>query len=228
MFKSYSTDYSLAYPAREERLEMEQAFAPLVKSLKPGLSHRFPEAVKLHEHNIASGVYEHDKKKVDLLRLGQSVEAALDEKEPEVTTDAEVAVQAPHGAESAVSLGDGIYSEVAAPTGTDVTLSEPQAARDAVLPDRDGPDASTSQPAGSPVSEREVSKHDISSEPLTVPPALRQAMSDMDEVKGHSPGDVDSKKQPTDDPANQATENVDAKHDRGGKPPRHSTITFDF
>lgn len=240
MFTGYSTDYSLAYPAREERLEMERAFAPLMKSLEAGLSQRFPEAVKLHEHNLANGVYDHDKKKVDLLRRGLSDSSLESDSAPGETTEPNVHVYDAHvdGAGDRDVKHDTPSSTVTAeavaaptPESSEASRRDDQETAPAATQANDGHGQSHEKPADEPLAAGAERTNDVNDVPLSVPPALKEAMSDMGDEEVSSPVSEHDKGQDSSSEAERDAEGEKTrlnKPDPSTKPPASGTYTFNF
>lgn len=185
LFQRYRPDYSLNYPTGIERLENEKAFAPLVASLAPGLSQRFPEAIALHEQNLANNVYQRKKEVLSPIAHAhlETKPRASNDVQPDLKKGNIVDVAVPASTEQSrvvestmLDLHVAVEEEhemVATHSHLEVS---PDAESDASNDNQGLPHNSEKADCSSP---REQAQEELEDLPLHIPPALRSAMEDV-------------------------------------------------
>lgn len=179
MFRDFSPDYSLTYPSAEERLHLDKAFSPLVESLSKGLSAMFPAALELHEHNLANGVYEKDKRKVAMMQA----QGTLEREAPATTGQTEINVASSEKSSGQIKdeAHDNLHTEAPPLSSDDIEVPD-HSAEPGVS---ETPDVAPKQDHGEQTDAPSVDVLEADEAELHVPPALRpqQKASQVDESK---------------------------------------------
>lgn len=229
LFYKYKGDYSLNYPAGEERIRNQEACTKLARSLEAGLSARFPEAKALHERNIKEGVYEQTKAKVSLVSASSRLPEALGDALVAGEALLEPSQSSPEAHDSYQQPDIAVEPDVALGPSSDelTTLSNPE---HEIVEQEPALDASAERDGAEntgAASEATEPQNSYVNEDLKVPAALREGMNDMLEEAGNQDYE-DGQKPKAESPCEPKEEPAEVAKRPSAPKVRPHTPSFDF